>query len=492
MSVQIAGPIAYLTGSGSAVYFSVSAASSGTFKASPKGTAAPIRALQNNLNIAYWGEDNRFPQNIEQQMAYCGVGKAALNWKAQALYGAGIVPGEVIDYQDGGKTEIFQPLKRSGNEVIYNTLEDRSLYRFFLEYLQDWTWFSNCFPEAILSKDGKTITGWVHQESCDSRYVQSNDSGIIEKVYLSKLWGAGREQWAQFDPKKTMKGLSTNPSDPSFLDKKYLKGVDCIDMYNAVDSLQEIAARQYESQGLKGLKSAILPVNYPSVNKTYYQVAHWDGARLSGWVEIASKIPSLIKTLYNKAFRIRYHIEVPESYFERKFGYETWHGKDEKQQMAERKNLLQEMDDFLSGDENAYKTFISFFDVDNHDKTEYGRIKISEIKSEGGIDKDLITSSAADMQIVTAMGINPTLPGVGTMGTNKQRSGGSDLREAYLIYGAQLYLERQVALEPLYLMRDYNRLVGGMPEWKASIQFRVRDTVLTTLDTGAGTTKVVS
>src|SRR5690606_20988966 len=116
------------------------------------------------------------------------------------------------------------------------------------------------------------------------------------------------------------------------IDHKFIKKLDCIDMYNSVESAKEIADKLNQTRKPSELKSAIFPVNYPSVNKTYYQVPAWDGARLAGWVEIASKIPSLLKTLYNKAFRLRYHIEVPDSYFPKKFGPEVWKEMDEAKQ----------------------------------------------------------------------------------------------------------------------------------------------------------------
>jgi hypothetical protein len=282
-----------------------------------------------------------------------------------------------------------------------------------------------------------------------------------------------------------------NPNDPSIVPTQFVKQVRCVDMYDSLASLTSIA-KQESGKGPDELKSAILPVNYPSPNKTYYQVPYWDGARLAGWVEIAIKIPSLIKILYSKAFSIKFHIEVPESYFERTYGFEAWHGKKEDEQQNARKALLQQMDDFLSGDENAYKSFISFFDVDPVTKKEYGQIKISPIEDKVNLDKEMITSSMADTQILIAMQAHPTLFGAGTIGTGTQRTGGSDIREAFLVYNAQLNLERNVFLEPLYLVRDFNREVGGMSEWEDDIVFRVRDTVLTTLDTGAGTTKTVS
>ncbi|MEK7166394.1 MAG: hypothetical protein AAB874_06320, partial [Patescibacteria group bacterium] len=186
--IYLDGPVGFMTASGSAVYFSQQNQSAGTFKGSTN-TAPIIKKVQTALDVAYWGEDNRFPQNIEQQMAYCGVGKHGLDWKARALYGSGIIPGKITGYEDGGKTEIFEPLDTKKYKEIYSFLNKRAMFRFWMEYFQDWTWFANCFPEAILSMDGKTITGFIHQESCDCRFKQMNESGIIDTVYLSKMWG---------------------------------------------------------------------------------------------------------------------------------------------------------------------------------------------------------------------------------------------------------------------------------------------------------------
>lgn len=476
MSIAMAGPVAFLSESKSAVYFSPD-----TKVKKARGTSNLIKRLQNEKNIAFWGEDNRFPQRIEQQLAYCGIAKSGLDWKARTLYGNGIIPGTITGVQDDG-TEIFTPLSRS-NKVVYQFLENRRMFRFFIEYLQDWTWYGNCFPEIILSDDTKSITGLVHQESCDSRYQQMNDDGEVASVFLSKLWGASSDQFVKFDPKKAMRGLQRNPESPDLIEDSFIKELSCIDMYDPLDSLSLIAGK---FAGKDGLKSAVLPVNYPSVNKTYYQLPAWDGARLAGWLEISAKIPSMLKALYTKAFRIRYHIEVPWSFFEEKYTPEGWAGMNDDARDAAKKTLLKEMDDSLSGDENAYKSFITFYNVNPQDKKEYGKITITEVPDTSKLDKEFITQSAADIQTLVAMGIDPTLFGAGTIGTGQQRSGGSDKRESYNIYCSGLNLERNVLLEPLYLVRDYNREVGGMLEWNEDIVFRFRDTVMTTLDKGHG------
>lgn len=490
--IILEGPVAFLEGSQSAVFFSSNnnvGVAAGAYKESEK-TPVAIKKLINALNVAYWGEDNRFPQYIERMLKYCGIGKAALDWKMKALWGNGIVPCKITGYDESGAEQI-EILDINKYKKIYSFINGRGAQRFWLEYLQDWVWYGNCFPEIILSNDTKTITSFVHQETNDCRYEQMDDNGKINSVFISKLWGMAKDLYQNFDDKKAILGLIENPQLIAEVDNKFVKKLDCIDMYNAVNSLTEIAAKK---QNIAGLKSAILPVNYPSPNKPYYQLPAWDGARLSGWIDIVSKIPSMIKTLYEKAFRIKYHIQIPETYFERRYGIEIWQGMDEKKQLEARKKLLKEMDDFLSGNENAYKTFISFFDIDGHDKKEYGLVKIESIEDKVGLDKELMTTSAGNVEILIAMGIHPALFSAGMAGSMYQSGGGSgsDIREAKLVYDSMLNLERQVLLEPLYLVRDYNREVGGIKEWEEDIIFRFRDVQLVTLDQGSGTKKKLS
>lgn len=494
MSVIVSGPVAFLTRSSSGVYFSSSSPKAGSFETKAKSTYTPIRKLQNAIDVAYWGEDNRFPQNIANHLSYCSIAPSLLDIKARSIWGGGLIAGKVVDYEDGGSKEVFQPLQGSKYKPVFDFINDRRFFRFWLEFLQDWTHFSNCFPEFVFSYDAKVITGIVHQESCDARFKQMSDTGSLDKVYLSKIWGATKDQFVRFDPKKNIPGLVGETSSiPTSVDGVWVKEIDAIDMYDPLNSAIEISEK-LRAKGLKAAKTAILPVNYPSVNKTYYQVPYWDGARLSGWIEIASKIPSIYKSLYKKAFNLKYHIEIPESYFPEKYGIEKWASMKESEKTEAKSLLLREMDEFLSSDENAHKTFISFFSTDHVTKKDFGNIKINAIKSENNIDENLIVTSAANVEIAMAMQVHPSRISAGMPGSTHRSGGGSgsDIREGALVHQSALNLERQVILEPLYLVRDFNRIVGGMDEWEEDIVFRFRDTILTTLDTGRGTQKIVS
>lgn len=480
MTIVMDGDIAFLPGLQSVVSFSKP--SFAAFSAAPggnnnRGTQTLVKELNTALSVAPWGEDNRFPQHITNQLDYCGVAKRALRFKAAAMYGQGIVYGKVTDVDKDGN-DIFTPARKGDYPEIDTFFrQNGGLVRFYAEFLNDWTHFENCFPEAVLTNDGKRIARWVHQESCDVRYKQMDAEGRLQSVYLSKLWGAQKDQFVKYKKEAAISGSTGGDATPRLVDGKYIKQLRALDMYNALEDLQSLNGK---------VKNVILPVNFPSTNKTYYQLASWDGARLSGWLEIASKIPAMFQALYENAFNIKYHIEFPETYFSKKHGDEVW----EKMTLEERKQarleVLTSMNNFLKGAENQHKAFISYFDMDRQTKQELGHVKITAIDNKSIIDKDLMTSNAADRQIITAIGVDPAIFGAGMIGGPSGSAGsGSDKREAWLIYLASLYQERQLTLEPLRLTRDYNG-------WDGDLEFRFRDTILTTLNTGAGTDKKLS
>jgi hypothetical protein len=70
-------------------------------------------------------------------------------------------------------------------------------------------------------------------------------------------------------------------------------------------------------------------------------------------------------------------------------------------------------------------------------------------------------------------------------GSYSANQGGSNIREAFLVNIANAWLDRQNLLDPLETFVRFNGAQENM-EW------RFRNTILTTLDTGAGTKKTLS
>ena len=82
--------------------------------------------------------------------------------------------------------------------------------------------------------------------------------------------------------------------------------------------------------------------------------------------------------------------------------------------------------------------------------------------------------------------LNPNVLGAGMPGgTYAGNQGGSNIREAFLVNIANAWLDRQNILDPLEAFIRFN----GADE---NIEWRFRNTILTTLDTGAGTQKTLS
>jgi hypothetical protein len=474
--------IGFIPSEGISVFFSPgSGFISPSASSTSSGTPAPVRKIINSLGVVPWGEDNRFPQNIEKLLAYSGIGKFALDWKARSYYGNRLFYGTITGYEDDG-TEIFKIAAPGDFPQVDEFWRQNRMSRYFTEFLQDWVWFANCFPEVIFAREKPYITNIVVQEACDCRFKNMNDAGEIDTVYISKLWGMQQDQYVKFDPEKNLPGLTESGKIAS-VDNKYVKAVPCIDPYDPVASAMKIYSRFAKD---KKLKSAILPVNYPSPNKTYYQLATWDGARLAGWFAMAAKIPALLNAIYDNGYNIKFHIEIPRDYFQHTYGAEKWENFSDEEKKNKRNDVLKKMKEVLSGTENAGKALITYFNTDKVSGKDYAQVKVNPIKQESNIDKELMTTATVTTEILGAMGLNPDMVGMGipggAYGGNK---GGSNIREGKLVYDAMLTLERDLILEPLYFIRDFN-------QWPENLEFRFRDIKLTTLDKGKGTEKTLS
>ena len=132
--------------------------------------------------------------------------------------------------------------------------------------------------------------------------------------------------------------------------------------------------------------------------------------------------------------------------------------------------------------------FFSHFEVNAQGKAEE-KWEIDVIDDKFKTEAYLPQSAAANSEILFSMQINPTTMGAGMPGGPYagNAGSGSDIREAFLVNLALCWVDRQILLEPLETIIEFN---GWDPT--GEIELRFRNTILTTLDTGAGTEKTVS
>ena len=110
------------------------------------------------------------------------------------------------------------------------------------------------------------------------------------------------------------------------------------------------------------------------------------------------------------------------------------------------------------------------------------KIHVIENKSSSG-GEYLEDSEEASNIISYAMGVHPSLIG-SSPGKNKTING-TEARELFIIKQALLKPVRDRLLRPLRIIARYN-------DWPKDVDFEIPNMVLTTLDRGTGSEKVIS
>jgi hypothetical protein len=233
---------------------------------------------------------------------------------------------------------------------------------------------------------------------------------------------------------------------------------------------------------MKG-QSFVFPVRDSWSNNDHYSCPVWWSAYLSGWIDIAHHVPRFLLKAYKNQVTLKWHIQIPYSFWEKKFPYSDFpEGSAERKEAIQ--TYMQSVENNLCGEENAEKPIITMYGVNESGKIdEEWKITVLDNKSRDG-DK-LVTSAAANSEILFALMINPNVMGAGMPGgAYAGNQGGSNIREAFLVNVANAWIDRQNILDPL----ECYLLFNGVKD----VELRFRNTILTTLDSGAGTKKVLS
>lgn len=398
--------------------------------------------------IVPWGNANNFPQEVLMRAKKSTILPTALSWKAN-LISKRVTP-YLVDEDDDGK-EILQKVR---DPEILTFLDNRHFRRYVRESANDIFWFLNIFPELIVSKDRKKITHIHPNEAAYSRWGQQNDAGVSEHVYINANW-----PYASAADKETTKIRALDPYQ-----------------YDLEDWTREQS----------NIFKFVYPSSYPTPGNTFYQLAHWDGIRTSGWLDVLEKVPALKKALFENQMTIKYHIQIPREYWAQEYGA-AWTKASAEERDVIRVNKMTEINRRLVGAENSGIAIATEFGVSSIDMKTVEGWKIDALPDKLKDGAYLADNMEATAHLLYALGIDPALFGFASkeMGS---RSGGSDKRESLLIYLSQLEPYRDVLYEPLNFIADYN----GWKKKYPTLEFRSKQTILTTLDTGAGSKEVAA
>jgi len=418
---------------------------------SPKPARIDLDKLTvGTLEIASWGSDNQWPTKSDLIISKVGVLNTGLRFTRNFTLGQGIFPCVVTGYDANGN-EILTPPK---DPTLAPFANSRMIRRFMEKALRDFLKLGIAYVQLLLNAEGDKIVGinTINAKYC--RLSVANIIGVIEKCVVSGRW----------------------PDTPSEGEYAIL---DVLDEYDPFADLQR---RRWAGQTKN--KSFILCIRDSWSNNEYYSSPLWYASYLAGWVDIATMVPAFLKKAYTNQITWKWHIQIPYAFWDKQFP------KNEYPNIELRKKAMEDFMDTietnLCGEAGADKPIFTFFEINPQNGKVEEQWIIKPLENKLTNESNLITSAAANSEIMFAMMVNPNVMGAGMPGgTYAGNQGGSNIREAYLVNIANCWLDRQNILDPI---ETYSRFNAGDP----NIEWRFRNTILTTLDTGAGTAKTLS
>ncbi|MCT8340500.1 hypothetical protein MG296_10580 [Flavobacteriaceae bacterium TK19130] len=426
----------YFGGGGvSAVHFADSKENHTNVKFEQKG---------NSGKIAKWGDDNLYPQNFMKTLKKNGAGGTSYRLLKATHYGQGFKLMRVDSTDDGKEDKSVVPLASIPD--IRDFFNNTKMPRVLTEIIADLETFNLGFPEYILSNDYSKIVSVRRLQTAKMRYEIINEaSGLIENAYFCHNWQT-----------------STNEKS------EYVVSIPVVDMYCTAEQVREYCKK-------KKIHKFTMPIFYPLVDETYYPEPDHHSVYRNGWMDVVNAIPEYKKAFSKNQLNIKYMVYISEEYFLRTYGDEWQKFKSDKKKEI-REQLTDAIDKHLSGNENAGKSLqvTVFKDRDNN---WVKGIEVVPLETKGGDadGKGLLDAGTGNAEIMSAIGIDANLLGVGIPGGKMNTGSGSDKREAFSIMNSLFKTKRETTLEIWRMLRDYNG-------WDPNLEGDFAVTELTTLD----------
>ena len=400
--------------------------------------------------IASWFDaGNDFPNNTAQTyLKKSSSLRGGIHRKVRMNVGQGIYPVIVKGHDSEGK-EMVDPFF---DAKMYRLLNSFMVLNYNEQAHINLLEYGIAFPQMIFNQAGDFVSIIKNHDSPFCRFTKK-EKGIIKNCVISGKW-------------------------PHVSSEDDYEVVPVLDLDGTED---EIYARAQE------LKSFIYPIKMHTTGNIYYPYAPWDTARASGHLDISIKIAEYLMYMFDNQMSIKYHIQIPYSYWEKKYPDEDYKTSKEKTERKEKIEAeIDAIETNMTTTENARKALITHFE-NNPQLKEADKWKIEVIDDKFTTDQYLPQAAASNAEILTSLGIHPATMGLSlSSGPYSDNGGGSDIREAFLVDVAMAWLDRQKVLAPLEMMCRIN---FKLPD---NFQLRTHNTVLTTLDTGGGTQKIVS
>lgn len=392
-----------------------------------------------NGEIVQWGSNNLYPQDFyNKKFLKNGASVGGISILKSTHHGNGFQLYKEEVNETTGEIIIKNQLLKDYPE-IKQFIRDNKLNKFWFEKITDQSLYQIAWTEHILSANQEKIVRVKRQKAAHCRFSKMDDSGRIPYVFINTDWSNANKEFSV--PIPFMDG------DMTALEiKEYCKA----------NKIWNFCTATY----------------YPLVDENYYPKADWHAVDRSGWIDVANSVPELKKALFENQMHFKYIVYVSDLYFE-SFYKEEWDDFDAEKRQQMRESLAETIDEHMSGNKASGRSLTSPIIEENGKFVEGIRVEPVDNKLKDG--SYLPDASAANSEILFAIGVNPAIIGAGTPGGSNLGGSGSNIREAYTVLSASLVPRRNTTLEDWELWRDFN-------EWDSDLEGGFPNVNLTTLD----------
>jgi hypothetical protein len=387
------------------------------------------------LKFASWGKDNKLPNHIMRLVLNNNLAPGSLDTKDQITLG-----DQLIFYYNKIENGKIIPTPFYNNE-LQDTLEMWGVAEYLEEAVIDFNWLANAWAQLSFGNKEGTLKDKIVKirpvEAVDTRCAVMNPNTKRVEFY-------GVADWADNRSKEVELFHAWNPDwEPGRMPRSFM-----------------------------------IHLKKKTIGNPYYPLPNYIGAQY--WIRHANKIPIWKTSNMDNSINIKYHIHVPERYFQQLYP-DPQFDRDYRKKKYEEK--IAEITKMLTGAENAGKTFSSQILIDPVTGKELPGWKIETIDSKINHEAYSKDFEDANSAILSAIAVDPSLSGVlipGKMGAGS----GSEKRLAYEFHAkVKTRYPRRNLLKPVYIAMKIN----GLDKMKVDGEMRkvyvgIQDIQFTTLD----------
>lgn len=383
-----------------------------------------------------WGSANDAPKVARLKIEGSTTANPLIFDQVARMFGRGIV--------------YYKEIRKNG-VIEYEFPNDADINEFFncndinylmLERLMDYKYIANCFCEFIKNKGNSKINTLSHLEAEFSRFGELDTNKIPKTIKYTGDW--------------------SKPSSASEI--PYIQKNE----------------RNRETMVKYRKKFAIHSCMPSPGHALYAKAPHAALFKKNGWLDYANSVPEILNAVNENAMNLRYHIQIPDNYWS--YRYKDWDTLDADKQKKLKNEEIDIMDAWLTGKDNAGKTFISHFATDSITGKEIAGWKITALDDKYKKDSYNSTLQEADIQTARALRTDLSLAGIQTASGSLGAGSGSDKRVSFHNAVAMSYADVYIITEPLRLVQKYNG-------WDPDIKFGFWHDIPTTLNQNSSGTE---